>query len=482
MNFRILRLCVMVVALLIFGATSSLLAPVAQAQFVSFTQASQHHGGSAGIAGWQQLQDTPSVVIQGGCTTGTTTCQFQVISTTAGSAGMIFVAVGNSSSAHLSSVSGGGTWTVLPSSECNSSNATAGTVDCAYNPAITTGTTSFTTTVSASATGFYAAELFEYALPAGATSASLDEGCSTSGCGTNFTSSCTTCSGVALTTTATDVIAQFNDCGPAATGWNDFSAPYFTDIFTNAIDLNSVVGSISAPTYTQSTGYCLFAAIALKSNLGTFTPITPSPNFALVNYTQVTPGACTSCVVTIPSTGSGNLLYIIDSNPGAATITASDGTDTFTPCVAANIIITATNDSLTCVYTDSLTAAKTSVTVMQSVSTAPSIGIYEVSRNTGTFAIDGQNASQRTVTGQIFNGQTLTGLTGSNDVCFQGTYNPGGAIGPSLYMQPRPGGNLGGVTGGEGSAAIRLNDASGTAPVWITNQNVASAVNGVCFK
>jgi hypothetical protein len=480
MKRRILQVCLLLVALLIFVARSSVLAPGAQAQYVAYTQASQHHGGSAGIAGWQQLQDTPSVAIQGGCTTGTTNCQFQVISTTAGSAGMVFMAAGNNE--HLSSVTGGGTWTVLPSSECALFNATAGAVDCAYNPAITTATTSITTTISGNATGFYGAEFFEFAPPAGTTSVSLDIGCSSAGCATNFTSSCTTCSGVALTTTGNDVIAQFNDCGPAATGWNDFSTPYFTDIFTNAIDLNSAVGSISAPTYTQSTGYCLFAAIALKSNLGTFTPITPSPNFALVNYTQVTPGACTSCVVTIPSTGSGNLLYIIDSNPGAATITASDGTDTFTPCVAANIIITATNDSLTCVYTDSLTAAKTSVTVTQSASTAPSIGVYEVSRSTGTFAIDGQNASQRTVTGQIFNGQTLTGLTGSNDVCFQGTYNPGAAIGPSLYMQPRPGGNLGGVTGGEGSTTIRLNDASGTAPVWITNQNVASSVNGICFR
>lgn len=33
-----------------------------------------------------------------------------------------------------------------------------------------------------------------------------------------------------------------------------------------------------------------------------------------------------------------------------------------------------------------------------------------------------------------------------------------------------------------GSAVIRLNDASGTAPVWITNQNVASAVDAVAFQ
>lgn len=438
--------------------------------------------GSAAIAGWQPIQDVPSAVIQGGCTTGTTTCQFQTIATQPGSAGMIFVAVGNTSSEHLVSASGGGTWTVLPSSECNLSNSTGGTVDCAYNPAITTGTTSFTTTVSASATGgFYGAEFVEFAPPAGTTSVSSDIGCSTAGCATSFTSSCTTCNGVALTTTGNDAILQFNDCGPSVGGYNIFSAPYFTNLIGDGVLLNSAVGSIAAPTKTQSAGYCMFAAIALKSSVGTFTPITPSPNFQLVNYTPLQLGACTSCSLTIPSTTAGNLIYIIDSNPGGATITAADGGDTFSPCSGANIIITATNDSLACAYTLSTTGGKTTITVTQSTSTAAEFGVYEVSRSTGTFALDNQGSAQRTVSGNIFSGQALS-LTGSNDVCFQGTYNPGGAISANFYQQPAPGGNLGGVSGGEGSTVIRLNDASGTAPTWLTNQNVASSVNGICFK
>ncbi len=48
MKSRILHVCLFFVALLIFGATSSVLAPVADAQFVSFTQAAQHHGGGVG--------------------------------------------------------------------------------------------------------------------------------------------------------------------------------------------------------------------------------------------------------------------------------------------------------------------------------------------------------------------------------------------------------------------------------------------------
>src|ERR1700689_3269210 len=111
MNRRILHVCLLFVALLIFGATSSVLAPGAQAQFVSFTQAAQHHGGAALPVGWTLLQDTFNTGIQSGCTTGTTTCSFNVFSTTTGSVWVITTFTGNNTHiASASSTGGGGTW------------------------------------------------------------------------------------------------------------------------------------------------------------------------------------------------------------------------------------------------------------------------------------------------------------------------------------------------------------------------------------
>jgi hypothetical protein len=58
MNRRILQLCLSLVALLIFGA--SVLAPVASAQFVSFTLAAQQHGGGTPAPTFVQAVQMPS--------------------------------------------------------------------------------------------------------------------------------------------------------------------------------------------------------------------------------------------------------------------------------------------------------------------------------------------------------------------------------------------------------------------------------------
>ena len=460
-------------ALLLFFAILKI-APGAQAQFVSTTLGAQHHGG-VGVAGWQELQDFPSGT-NTSCNPGTTTCVTTVVATTAGSAGVLFMGAGNSTG-HLLSVTGGGTWTVVPSSLCNLANATAGAIDCAYNPAITTGTTTFTSTFSASTTSYNFGWFVELAPPAGTTTVSFDTA------GTAYTASCTTCNAVGLTTTATDAIIQLNDCGPAVSGWNDYSSPYFMDIFASAIDLNSATGSIAAPTYTQSSGYCMFAAIALKSILGTFTPTTPSPNFSLVNF-EANWGSGAGCTptctaLTIPSTTAGNLLFIFASNTAGATISSvSDGTSTWTPCSGANITVTSTNDTNSCAYTLSVAGGKTSITPTMSGSATTGFTVYEVSRSTGSFVLDNQNASQRAASAPYFTGQALS-LTGSNDVCFQSIFNTGGAIAPSLYILTH---NNAGILTGQSNSGILLNNASGAAPVWATNQNFASAVDGVCMK
>src|ERR1700733_3825556 len=149
MNRRILDVCLLFVALLIFGATSSILAPGAQAQFVSFTQAAQHHGSAALPVGWTELQDSFSTGIQSGCTTGTTTCSFNILPTTAGSVGLLFITTSNST--HITSATstgGGGTWSLCPSSECNAFNASSGAVDAVYNLGLAANTEIVSATIN----------------------------------------------------------------------------------------------------------------------------------------------------------------------------------------------------------------------------------------------------------------------------------------------------------------------------------------------
>jgi hypothetical protein len=479
MKSRILQACLLFAALLIFGA--SILAPGAQAQFVSFTQAAQHHG-SAGIAGWGWGQDLPAVV-NGGCSTGNTTCTIDFIATQPGSAWVIFIATGNNT--HITSASGGsGTWNLCPSSECNAFNSGSGAVDAITNTTGTTGSQSVTVTLNAAATGFFGASFIETLRPPTATSSTFDTG------GAQFTSSCTSCSGVALTTTATDAIVQYNDCANNASAWNGISAPYFLDTKQDPTYLNTSVGSIVAPTYTQTSGYCMFSAVAFKSNLGTFTPITPTPLFLLENMTYLSGGASTpcnpTCTVTIPSTAAGNLLFIHAANTGGATISSiTDGGDTFTNCLTsgtsgANITITSTNDTLSCAYTLSVGGGKTTLSITMSGNSSTGFEVYEVTRTSGTWSLDTQGSTQRTGSGGYFTGQALT-LTGSNDVIFQGEFNPGGVVGASLYPLAFVA-SSGGFLNNEAGSNILLNTTNGTAPIWGTNQNVASSVDAVAFQ
>jgi hypothetical protein len=479
MNSRILHVCFLFVAILIFVARSSVLAPTAGAQYVAATLAAQHHGGSAGIAGWGWGQDLPAVV-NGGCSTGNTTCTIDFIATQPGSAWVIFIATGNNT--HIASASGGsGTWNLCPSSGCNAFNSASGAVDAITNTTGTTGSQSVTVTLNAAATGFFAASFVETLRPPTATSSSFDTG------GAQFTSSCTSCSGVALTTTATDAIVQYNDCANNASAWNAISAPYFLDTKQDPTYLNTSVGSIAGPTYTQASGYCMFSAVAFKSNLGTFTATTPV--FALVNLTYLSGGSsqpCNpTCSVTIPSTTAGNLLFIHAANTGGATISSiTDSGDTFTNCTTGssggNITITSTNDTLSCAYTLSVGSGKTILSVTMSGNSSTGFEVYEVSRTSGIWSLDTQGSTQRTGSGGYFTGQALT-LTGSNDVIFQGEFNPGGVVGASLYPLAFVA-SSGGFLNNEAGSNILLNTTNGTAPIWGTNQNVASSVDAVAFQ
>jgi hypothetical protein len=496
MNSRILRLCVMIVALLIFGATSSLLAPVAQAQFVSFTQASQHHGSAAIPVGWTLLQDVGSIAITNGCATGGPACTFDVNPMTAGSVGVVFTYTGNNVFISSASITGA-TFHACPAGgsfneSCNAFNATGGSVDAEWETGHTAGTSSVTVTLSGSPTGEYFAEFVEIAPPPGQTVTGLDAS------GSVINTSCTTCSGIALTTTATDAIIQgaFNSA-QFVNAWNSVSSPYFIDHANSIFAQNVAPGSLSAPVLTMAAaGSVPFSALAFKSSAGTFT--TTTPLFNLVNFTIVANASNVPCspactALTIPSTTSGNLLFVATATAAGSTSisSVSDGGDTFTLCSGANITPTAQAESLSCAWTVT-SGGKTSVTITNTGSGGTGIGVFEVSRTGGSWTLDAQGSTQRAAFGSspaFYTGQALS-LTGSNDACFQGFYNTGGAITVTGYPFAYTIAPLGGtfILNAEASEVFLpgtyygADAGTGAAPAWITNQNVVSAVNGVCFK
>jgi hypothetical protein len=492
MKSRILQVCFVLAVLLVFSSR-------AQAQFVSYTLAAQHHGSALNLpVGWTELQDTFSVSIAGGCTTGTTACSFNVLPTTAGSVWVIVESTSNQT--HITSASstgGGGTWTTCPAGGsfaelCNVFNSSTGAVDAIYNLGGAAGTETVAVTINTNAaatgtitTGFYEAAFIELLPPPGQT-ASFDTA------GATASTACTTCTGVALNTSATDVVLQFADNFGSATSSNPCSSPYITDAFNQCIGLNIASGSLAAPTFTQTPSSPMaFSALAFKSSAANFT--TSTPLFSLVHYTFVSGAGGLICTptcssVTIPSTTAGNLLFIASASVvgSDALVSFTDGGDTSTACSGANITVTGQAESMSCGYT--ITAGgKTSVTPVMSTTGNTGFGIYELARTGGSWTLDAQGSTQRAASPPYITGQTLS-LTGTNDACFQGAYNAGGTSTATQYLTPYTFGASGGVyiLNTEASEQILLGTyygslaGTGGAPVWLSNANSAG-VNGVCF-
>src|SRR6202167_2521862 len=399
--------------------------------------------------GWTEVQDSFSTGIQSGCTTGTTTCSFNILPTTAGSVGILIITTSNQTHiASASSTGGGGTWTDCPAGGsfaelCNSFNASSGAVDAIYNLGLAANTEIVSATINTNAaatgtltTGYYTAEFIELLPPPGQT-ASFDTA------GASATAACTICTGIALTTSATDAIIQLVVNFGTATSSNPCSSPYITDQLNQCIGLNIASGSLSAPTFTQTPSSPMaFSALAFKSRAGNFTAATPL--FSLVHFTPGVAAAgnltctptCTS--VTIPSTTAGNLLFIATGTAasGVSVSSVSDGGDTFTPLSGANICVTGQSECLSGAYT--VTAGgKTSVTITNTGSGGTGVGIYELARTGGSWTLDNQGSSQRAAAGTAayIAGQTLS-ITGSNDACFQGIYSAGGDGNNSQFLIP----------------------------------------------
>ena len=264
-------------------------------------------GGLTLNPGWTFIQD-----IEFNCTAGTSTCTSPVpgannfiLPTTAGSVWIAAITTGNNVT--ISSISGGSVTSHLcPTSHyaggCHNYMSGVGNIDAAYGTGGSAGTGQITIHLSGNATApdgsgnFYA--WFHEALPPAGYTPSIDDA------GNAGSSSCTSCTGVALTVSATDYIVQIvNDTGFSSGGsvWNACGSSWITNYISNCVKLNASSGT--APTFTQASGFAQFAALAFNSTAGSFTP--GSAPFTLVNASAPqhagTISCAPACTITVPA-------------------------------------------------------------------------------------------------------------------------------------------------------------------------------------
>lgn len=438
---------------------------------------SQQSTVSAG-SGWTFVQDS----IATDCTVPHSSCTFvpgNLITTTAGS--VWIVSLNDASGGPtISSVSGGGgTWVRCTS--CFVSNSTVGhQIDVWYSLNGAAGTTTgITANFSGTISSGPLALLFTEILPPPGTTASFDTAA------TAFTASrCTNCSGAPVNLAATDGVVQIT-AGFTAVGWNSCSSPYVMDYASNCVGLN-ISGSVGAPTVTSlADGDFMVSAIAFKSSAGTFAP--PATPISVVSFTDPNSGgiSCSpSCTVTIPTTKAGDLLYVQAANLGSHIQSvsggASSGNSWVVPSACAISEQVAGNDNLSCAYLLSVAANTTQITVTMSGSVATILAVAEVSSGgTGNFVLD--------AIGSITNPASLTPggvaltLNGSNDVIFQGFFEPGGSSAMSLYPMPYVAHCGNEFYCAQASMGILVNTRNGAKPFNTNNQNNATIATAVAF-
>lgn len=194
----------------------------------------------------------------GTCANNATACTVTVSSIGAGhtliAGSLVFRTAGSST---LSSVTGGETWTHCAGTNgCAFGNTGWGWLDASYVLSATGSETSFTCNVSAAAGGYLACFVIE--LSYSGSSVSFD----TSNGGNN--TSCTSCSGVALTLGGTDAIVQIGIPEDALTAINLSYTGTFNSGAGVAYLINTTNGT--APTWTANAGQMAKMAIAFKGN------------------------------------------------------------------------------------------------------------------------------------------------------------------------------------------------------------------------
>lgn len=427
--------------------------------------------------GWTYLQDFGFV-----CSSGSTSCTYPtVLPTTLGSVWIIEVQTVNS----VTLATTGG-WTLCPSSECHAHDGNWG-IDSAYKIGGSSGTTSISATVSGSPGGTSWYLTFAELMPPVGYTPSFDTG----GANANSSANCTTCSGVALTTTGTDAIIQLSniDNDFPLTEWNLWSGNYFTDINGSGLYLNAPAGSIAAPTFSQTpTGHAAVSALAFKSTAGSFATAAPFYNMVAISPVPYTSDVtCNStCTLTLnATTGAGHLLFFqVANEQSAAYVSSISGGGTWVIPTGCQITGTAgAVGSLSCAYVLSSTSGTTSLSVTMNKNATVGMVMYEVSRASGSFVLDTLGSTTQPA-GLTFSGQTLS-ISGNLDVLFQGNYLQGAALNCTLYPYYMYGSNLG--YGNEflytnSDSMALLNTYTDVTQLCNNPQDTAVLVHGVAFK
>ena len=319
----------------------------------------------------------------------------------------------------------------------------------------------------------------------------------TSGHAVGSNCNATPCSAVSLTTTATDFIWQ-NPGGNGQVQWNSWSSPYVQDANGGAFLPNTPVGTIAAPTVQMVNNAGVeFVALAFKSTAGTFTP--PTPQYSIVNFSAFSPGSqtCGACTLTIPTTGSGHLLYLEAADEAGSTVSAVSWTGTnggtwvvpsgsntcqFAQTLGVSGAGGPLNAGFGCAWVLSTTAGATQVHVTMTGSGQTNFAVYEIASTIGTFSLVQQ--SLKIVGPTLYSAGAAVTSTGANYVAFQAGWVIGGSLGPNFY--PTPYINQNGTLGPfnyfafDNVAVVALLDTGPTVPTptWIN----ANQANGMFFS
>jgi hypothetical protein len=335
----------------------------------------------------------------------------------------------------------------------------------------------------------YAYWYLEEALPPAGYTAAFDVA------NTTFSSTpCTTCLGVgfsgATATTGTDVIFEaYDNQVYDMSAWNSCGSTFNVNDQSGGCDgYNVPAGVVPAPSFTLngSTNYNTGVAMAFKSIAG---PLITSPVFKLVNYTvsNSTLDCSPTCTLTIPSTTSGNLGYLVGVAENASSfISRVSGCGRFSFPSGSRSALTSVA-AIGSAYNLSLTGSCTSITItMSPESTITGFAWYEVSRTSGLFALDVCNAGTNSAS-NIPSGVSGI-LRGRNDVAVQAIFADGGANEATMYVLPYAPG-LGATMVGSSanyfaSSGILLNTTNGNAPTWAYPDfpEYPTVVNGCWFK
>jgi hypothetical protein len=198
--------------------------------------------------------------------------------------------------------------------------------------------------------------------------------------------------------------------------------------------------------------------------------------FALVHDTyKNTCGGGASCVITVPATGTGNLLVAVELNSGSATISSGTNGGTWVHCTGCQQF-DASAGSTDMAYVLASTAGVTSITITNAANVGAffAIRLLEYSYTNGPIAFDVAGVADRT-TCTACAGITLT-LTGTQLEAIIQSAVPTNAFTAVSGTYTNP------ADFTDGGIAGSLNTSSGTGPTWTQNTTGTAAMSAIAFK